>query len=124
MTTIKAVLVNPERLTPREGEIATLMAEGLSDKDIARALAISIRTVGAHTANLYEKLGLRQRSINTRCTAIITMVARGMITLSIRALALVLMFNASLLDDESLRARHARSRGRVHLVQVKRGADA
>jgi len=122
--TVRAQLVNPERLTPREGEIAVLMSEGLSDKDIARVLAISIRTVGVHTANLYEKLGLRQRSINTRCTAIITMVARGMISLSVKSMALVLIFSSAKVDDDNaLRIRHGRARGH-HVTRVRNESNA
>ena len=50
--------VRPERvLTAREYEIARLVAQGLSNKHIARALAISEGTVKIHLHNMYEKLG-------------------------------------------------------------------
>jgi DNA-binding NarL/FixJ family response regulator len=50
--------VRPERvLTAREYEIAGLIAQGLSNKHIARALAISEGTVKIHLHNMYEKLG-------------------------------------------------------------------
>jgi len=121
--TVKVDFINTGRFTPREAEIAGLIAEGLSDKDIARTLAISIRTVQAHTAAVYEKLELRSKSINTRCTAIITMVARGMIQLSIRSIVAILVFNAALLDDdEALRVRGARHR--THVSRSRRDADA
>ena len=76
---IKAELINADKLTPREGEIAALMSEGLSNKAISRLLTISAKTVAAHIESIYQKLDLRSQSINTRCAAILTMVARGMI---------------------------------------------
>jgi DNA-binding NarL/FixJ family response regulator len=44
-------------LTAREYEIAGLVAQGLSNKHIARALAISEGTVKIHLHNTFEKLG-------------------------------------------------------------------
>jgi len=44
-------------LTAREYEVARLIAQGLSNKHIARALAISEGTVKIHLHNMYEKLG-------------------------------------------------------------------
>jgi DNA-binding NarL/FixJ family response regulator len=46
------------RLTPREREIAQLVAEGKSNKEVAAALKISIKTVEAHRSNLMHKLNL------------------------------------------------------------------
>lgn len=124
-------IVDSGRFTPRESDVALKMAEGRSDKVIARMLGMSIRTVQVHTQHIYEKLELHSASIaentaeiNSRCYAVMVMIARGMIRVSLKSLVAVLIFNATLLDDESLRARHARSRGRVHVVQVRRGADA
>jgi DNA-binding NarL/FixJ family response regulator len=48
-------------LTPRETEIAKLVAEGHSTKTVARMLAISVKTVETHRANIYKKLNLRDR---------------------------------------------------------------
>jgi FixJ family two-component response regulator len=45
------------RLTPREREILELVAHGRATKEIARALALSPRTVETHRANIAEKLG-------------------------------------------------------------------
>ena len=47
-----------DRLTAREREIVQLLAEGKSNKEIAGALSISIRTVEAHRASLLDKLGI------------------------------------------------------------------
>lgn len=46
------------RLTPRQREILTLIAEGHSTKDIARRLNISVKTVESHRAQLMERLDI------------------------------------------------------------------
>lgn len=46
-------------LTPREREILSLIARGLSNNDIAELLAISVLTVRTHRQKLMEKLALR-----------------------------------------------------------------
>lgn len=48
-------------LTPREMEVVELLEEGLSNKDIARALSISPATVKNHVHSILEKLELRRR---------------------------------------------------------------
>lgn len=48
-----------EKLTPREREIAQAVAEGRSNKEIARALDISIKTVEAHRTSMMRKIGAR-----------------------------------------------------------------
>ncbi|GHF57140.1 LuxR C-terminal-related transcriptional regulator [Seohaeicola zhoushanensis] len=45
-------------ITPREREVANLLAEGLTTKEIARALKISPRTVEVHRARLQKKYGV------------------------------------------------------------------
>ncbi|WP_433263446.1 ATP-binding protein [Actinosynnema sp. CS-041913] len=49
-------------LTAREREIAALAADGRSNRDIARALHISTRTVETHLAHVFDKLGLHTRA--------------------------------------------------------------
>jgi DNA-binding NarL/FixJ family response regulator len=53
-------------LTPREDEVVKLIAEGLSSKEIASALHISLKTVERHRANVLAKLGMRDRTELTR----------------------------------------------------------
>ena len=49
-------------LTSRELEIALLAARGHSDRSIADALGISVRTVSTHLGHVYTKLGVNKRS--------------------------------------------------------------
>lgn len=52
----------PEPLTPREGEILQLLAEGLLYKEIGERLAIKLDTVGTHVKSIYRKLHVRSRT--------------------------------------------------------------
>jgi non-specific serine/threonine protein kinase len=49
-------------LTAREREVAELIAEGLSDRQIASRLMISVRTAETHAQNILAKLGYRSRT--------------------------------------------------------------
>lgn len=49
-------------LTPRELEVATLVADGLTDQQVARRLSVSLRTVHAHLRNSYAKTGTGNRT--------------------------------------------------------------
>jgi DNA-binding NarL/FixJ family response regulator len=49
------------RLSPREQEVARAVAAGHSNKEIARLLGITERTVKAHLGTVFEKLGVRDR---------------------------------------------------------------
>ena len=50
-----------EALTPREMDVLALLAEGLSNAQIAQKLVISIGTVKGHTGNSYSKLNVNNR---------------------------------------------------------------
>ncbi|MET0694132.1 MAG: LuxR C-terminal-related transcriptional regulator [Propionibacteriaceae bacterium] len=52
----------PGPLTQRESEVARLASNGLSDREIAEQLYLSIRTVQSHLASAYRKLGISSRS--------------------------------------------------------------
>jgi LuxR family maltose regulon positive regulatory protein len=51
-----------EPLTPRELEILGLIAEGLSNREIAEGLFLALSTVKGHNRNLYAKLQVSRRT--------------------------------------------------------------
>lgn len=51
----------PPRLTPRERQVVTLLAQNLKNTEIARALGISPGTVKVHLMHVFEKTGARDR---------------------------------------------------------------
>lgn len=55
-----AGLVEP--LSDREAEVLRLLAQGLTNKDMAQTLILSVRTVEAHLRSVYGKLGVRSRT--------------------------------------------------------------
>ncbi len=64
------------RLTAREVEILRLAARGMSNKDIADTLFLSLRTVKAHLTNIFNKMGC-----GSRTDAIVKGLREGYITL-------------------------------------------
>jgi DNA-binding NarL/FixJ family response regulator len=50
-----------QRLTPREREVLQALTGGLSDKQIAERLKVSVGTVGNHFVNIFKKLGVHSR---------------------------------------------------------------
>jgi non-specific serine/threonine protein kinase len=58
---------DPPKLTARETEVLRLIAAGDSNQEIGAALTLSTRTVERHIANLYSKLGARNRADATAC---------------------------------------------------------
>lgn len=53
---------SPIDLTAREREVLTLVVEGLANKQIARRLGISEKTVKGHLTNLFQRIGVADRT--------------------------------------------------------------
>lgn len=65
-----------EQLTERELEILQLMAKGAANKEISRELSISESTVKTHISNIFQKLG-----VNDRTEAVTQALKKGIIRL-------------------------------------------
>jgi DNA-binding NarL/FixJ family response regulator len=65
-TTAKTLPSYPAGLTPREVEVLRLVAQGLTDAQVAEQLVVSPRTVSTHLTSIYNKLGVNSRSAATR----------------------------------------------------------
>jgi DNA-binding CsgD family transcriptional regulator len=62
----KTSLTSPTGLTAREVEVLRLVAQGLSDAQVAEQLVISPRTVNWHLTSIYSKIQVSSRSAATR----------------------------------------------------------
>ncbi len=51
-----------EPLSERELDVLRLIAEGLSNQEIAKKLYVSLRTIKWHAGNIYGKLGVKNRT--------------------------------------------------------------
>ena len=65
-----------ELLTDREMEVLRLVTKGLSNKDIADGLSLSVRTVQGHLANIFNKL-----RVSSRTEAVVHALKEGWVTL-------------------------------------------
>jgi len=65
-----------ELLTEREMEVLKLVTKGLSNKDIAQELCLSVRTVQGHLANIFNKL-----RVSSRTEAVVHALKEGWVTL-------------------------------------------
>jgi LuxR family maltose regulon positive regulatory protein len=55
-------IANRQSLSPRETEVLQLIAQGLTNKEIAQKLVIAPSTAKRHTVNIYNKLGVSNRA--------------------------------------------------------------
>jgi DNA-binding NarL/FixJ family response regulator len=51
-----------EDLSEREADVGRLLARGVTNKEIARALGLEVVTVKKHVGNIFRKLGARNRT--------------------------------------------------------------
>jgi DNA-binding NarL/FixJ family response regulator len=65
-----------DQLTEREIEVLKLAAKGMSNREIAGKLIISVRTVQTHLTNIFNKMG-----VGSRTEAVVHALRRGWITL-------------------------------------------
>ena len=76
-TTGKAVATEAsQKLHPREIDVLKLVAKGMSNKEIAQELVISVRTVQTHLSNVFNKMG-----VGSRTEAVMYGLRKGLITL-------------------------------------------
>ena len=59
---INQAAVSDRNISKRELEVLQLMAEGLSNQEIADRLFLSLSTVKSHSNNLFDKLGVQRRT--------------------------------------------------------------
>jgi two-component system, NarL family, response regulator LiaR len=71
---VAATSQNVDALTPREQEVLRLMADGLTNADIADRLVIGVATVKTHVSSIMSKLG-----VSTRTEATSTAIRRGLV---------------------------------------------
>lgn len=57
----QAAVAHVEPLTPREAEVLTMLAKGLTTKQSARQLGVAPYTVNDHIKAVYKKLGVDSR---------------------------------------------------------------
>jgi DNA-binding NarL/FixJ family response regulator len=57
----RAIVMESVKMTPRERQVINLIAEGMSNKEIASKLHIATHTVKSHVRNVMEKLALHTR---------------------------------------------------------------
>lgn len=62
VTQVAAMTTPLDRLSQRECTVLRLIGEGFTDKEIAAALRVSVRTAENHAARIYHKLGVRGRA--------------------------------------------------------------
>jgi DNA-binding NarL/FixJ family response regulator len=63
---VGAAAMSVDPLTSREREVAELVAQALSNREVASRLVLSERTVESHVRNILTKTGLRSRTQLTR----------------------------------------------------------
>ena len=94
-------------LTHREGEVLKEICEGRGQKEVARRLGISPKTVSIHVDHILEKLG-----VHSMLQAVLAAIADGMVTVH-RVANIMIIFTllSGTFEDNAYRQRHPRHRG-------------
>jgi DNA-binding CsgD family transcriptional regulator len=58
----RSAVTGPDSLTPTERRVAELAASGLTNRQVAEALFVTVKTVETHLARVYQKLGISTRT--------------------------------------------------------------
>jgi PAS domain S-box-containing protein len=61
---LRNITLNQRNLTPREIEVANLIKDGKTTKEIAKLMHLSVRSIDFHRDNIRKKLGLKNRKTN------------------------------------------------------------
>jgi DNA-binding CsgD family transcriptional regulator len=57
----RSAVTGPDSLTPTERRVAELAASGLTNRQTAEALFVTVKTVETHMVRVYQKLGISSR---------------------------------------------------------------
>lgn len=58
----RSAVTGPDSLTPTERRVAELAAASLTNRQVAEALFVTVKTVETHLARVYQKLGIATRA--------------------------------------------------------------
>ena len=58
----KLLLTGAESLTPSERRVARMAAQGMSNKELAQALFVTVKAVEVHLSSVYRKLQISSRA--------------------------------------------------------------
>lgn len=70
-------LSGPAALTPSERRVAELAASGLTNREIAQALFVTVKTVGSHLGHIYDKLDLQGAEARDHLRAMLAETGAG-----------------------------------------------
>jgi DNA-binding CsgD family transcriptional regulator len=109
-------LIDKQDLTAREAEVLLLVCSACSDKEIARALGLSIWTVIRYIDAIRKKMDVQQTELNARMALMRTAVLRGIVRLGC---VIVVAGSVAVSDDPAAAARVRLVRPGVSRVRTR-----